>query len=526
MTQRTYQLVALLIVTYLVLSANISGLDVYALDEARNAGCAHEMMQRGDWIVPTFNYELRVEKPPIHYYFMIVSYYIFGFGEFGARFFSVIFGVLTVWVTYLFAERYLSTRAAWFAALSLTASLHYAIQFHMAVPDPYLIFFIAAGAFCFFRGWLERQTGFLILAYFFAGLGYLAKGPIAILLPGLGIFLFLILSGHFAWKSILRARPFLGLLIMILVVIPWHIAVGLATDGEWLRGFYITHNVERFTRPMEGHGGIFLLTWGYVIVGMLPLVVYLPQALRLAWVQRREQQGALLFTLLMAGGIVGFFSISSTKLPNYTVPAYPFLAVLLGHFIQTINLKEKNKRWFLVSAYVYLLLMLLVPVAAYLGLKFDPALSHLSYLGFYLVALPVGAIFALIFIYQRRWESAVYSQIISFILTILIFFWLAFPKIDEENPLHIALPKMDRELPVVSYGFFNPAFVFYLEREIKSYSSVDDLKKALQNYEAAYIVGRAKRMKELEEENFELIVKQRDIFEIPTTVVLKYEKGK
>ena len=58
------------------------------------------MMHNNNLVVPTFNGELRTDKPPLHYFFMIVSYKVFGETEFAARFFSVVMGLLTVFVTF------------------------------------------------------------------------------------------------------------------------------------------------------------------------------------------------------------------------------------------------------------------------------------------------------------------------------------------------------------------------------------------------------------------------------------------
>ena len=69
------------------------------VDEARNSECAREMSELGELVVPSFNYELRTDNPPLHYYFMMLSYEIFGVNEFAARFFSSIFGALTILLT-------------------------------------------------------------------------------------------------------------------------------------------------------------------------------------------------------------------------------------------------------------------------------------------------------------------------------------------------------------------------------------------------------------------------------------------
>ncbi len=88
----------------LLLFIRLGATPIYILDEAKNAQCAREMLQKGDWIVPTFNNELRTDKPPLHYFFMMLAYKVFGINEFAARFFSVVMGLLTVFLTYLFTK--------------------------------------------------------------------------------------------------------------------------------------------------------------------------------------------------------------------------------------------------------------------------------------------------------------------------------------------------------------------------------------------------------------------------------------
>jgi 4-amino-4-deoxy-L-arabinose transferase-like glycosyltransferase len=132
----------LLIFLVFLLLFRLGATPIYILDEARNSECAREMMQRNDWIVPTFNGELRTDKPPLHYFFMSISYKIFGVNEFAARFFSAAMGLLTVLITYFYTKRLLNAFAAFCAAVVLAISTHFLFEFRLAVPDPYLIFFI------------------------------------------------------------------------------------------------------------------------------------------------------------------------------------------------------------------------------------------------------------------------------------------------------------------------------------------------------------------------------------------------
>src|SRR5690606_10874336 len=129
-------------------------------DEAKNAEAAREMLEQGEWVVPTFNYELRTDKPPAHYYFMMLSYSIFGVNEWAARFFSAIMGSATILLTFWFGARYFNRQTGVWAAMALLASLHFNIQFHMSVPDPYLISFFTASLFFFYAFWNEQKSKF------------------------------------------------------------------------------------------------------------------------------------------------------------------------------------------------------------------------------------------------------------------------------------------------------------------------------------------------------------------------------
>ncbi len=88
MKQTTVHVVLLLAACWAVFFLNLGGPKLWDRDEPRNAGCAKEMMQRGDWVTPIFNGELREQKPVLLYWLMMSAYTMFGFGEFGARFWS------------------------------------------------------------------------------------------------------------------------------------------------------------------------------------------------------------------------------------------------------------------------------------------------------------------------------------------------------------------------------------------------------------------------------------------------------
>ncbi len=100
MSLRAGHYALLILIAGLVFFLNLGVPPLWDRDEPRNAGCAVEMLARGDWVVPVFNGELRSHKPVLLYWLMMSSYAMFGVGEFGARFWSALLGIGTVLLTY------------------------------------------------------------------------------------------------------------------------------------------------------------------------------------------------------------------------------------------------------------------------------------------------------------------------------------------------------------------------------------------------------------------------------------------
>src|SRR5699024_7508159 len=161
----------------------------------------------------------------------------------------------------------------------------------------------------------------------------------------------------------------------------WYILVHLRTDGAWTEGFFITHNVDRFSDTMGGHGGIFLITFLFVFAGMLPFSVFILQAIAHSW-KRMMKKDILLLSFLSVVCIVGFYAVSRTKLINYTVPAYPFIAIMLGYYLHGLIGKAKRGKGLTISYILFLIICIGLPVAYYFWSQSLPELQHLSWLIF------------------------------------------------------------------------------------------------------------------------------------------------
>ncbi|MDQ1769331.1 glycosyltransferase family 39 protein [Labilibaculum sp. A4] len=505
----------LIFLLYLFISTvGING-SIYILDEAKNAECAREMLERGNLIVPTFNYELRTDKPPLHYFFMILSYKIFGVSPWSARLFSLIFGCLALFTTYFFTKKWLGIKIAWCTSLVLLSSLHYGVLFHMSVPDPYLIFFFTSSLFLFFECLQNNKWTYAIGMYFCLALGLLSKGPIAILLPGLIMLLYLLINRNLNIKTIIKLKPLLGLLIVLLIGLPWYFLVDRETNGEWTRGFFLEHNLERFSNTKEGHGGTFLMAPFFILFGLFPFSVFLPRATY--QIIRRKEQNVVLFALTAGAIVTGFFMTSSTRMPNYTALSYPFVAIVLGAFIA--NFKKCKLAPELIALFM---LSILIVTTGYFALHLENYLAQFKTQLVFLLTGVIGSSIALI-LYKRKNGKTIIPIIgYSFIIVSFGISNIVFNQIQKQNPVTMSIPIIDKNEPTAYFRKFNPSYPFYLKKKIDPLENIQNIREFLLKNSNACVISTKKSLQNVDYSDFAFIAfEQKDIFENRITVILK-----
>jgi 4-amino-4-deoxy-L-arabinose transferase-like glycosyltransferase len=495
-----------------LLFSSLGKMPLWIYDEVRNAECAREMWERRDWIVPTFNGELRTLKPPLHYYFMFAGFELFGISEWGARFFSSVFGVLTIWITYYFVARYSSKLHAFISCCVLLVSTHFLFQMRMSVPDPYLIFLNTASLFTGYAYFTERKFKWLLLCAVTIGLGTLAKGPVSIALPGLSLLIWAIWQKE--WRQIFHWHIPLATIIALAIAVPWYIAVHNATNGAWTRGFFLEHNLGRFSEPMEGHGGLFIIVPVFVLAGLLPASVFIGESLR-DFRQRFHEPFLCLALCVMLVYIV-FYSISGTKLPNYPTPCYPFVAVILGYFISMGFSKSVTVRQY--PFYILLVINFALPAGLYFGIKNEVELRGFEAHALVMVLLTIAATVSLYFFRRKGFRTAMLSLLFFYTVFNLAFFNYLYPTLYLNNPLSKTLPEVRKYKNVVAYKTFQPSFTFYVPQRIPVFDQPDSLKAYLNNNEALVIL-RQVAVPEIDSLGLIKVAAHHDLFETHTTVL-------
>ncbi len=300
-------------------------------DEPRFAEASREMRERGDYVVPYFNHEMRLDKPPLVYWAQTVCYSVFGENEFAARLPSAIAATLTALVVFGFGSRLYDRRAGLWAAIIFTLSADVLIHARMAVADLCMVFFVALASWA---GWelregQARRAGWWLVFYVALAFGFLAKGPVALLPIGT----VLLYPGNAGKNRLMKFH--LGLPMMIAIIALWGIPALMETRGEFFRVGIGKHVVARSFTALEGHGArglvsyFVLLPFYFVTIfgSFFPWSIYLPALIARFW--SKENRGMAERYLL--GGIILTFAVFTplgTKLPHYTLPAVPLLAIL------------------------------------------------------------------------------------------------------------------------------------------------------------------------------------------------------
>jgi 4-amino-4-deoxy-L-arabinose transferase-like glycosyltransferase len=363
-------------------------------DEPRFAEASREMIERGNYVVPYFNNQLRLDKPPLTYWAQIASYHIFGENDFAARFPSAIAAALTAILTFAWGRRIGGEKLGWWAAIIFTLSVQTFVHAKAAVADMWLVLFVTLASWAGYEllqrpapnqgaavsrpPWAMWKSPFLVF-YLALALGFLAKGPIA-WTPLLTIAVVIIYTRE--WQLLGRFKFVGGILLMLVVVALWGIPALIQTQGEFFRVGIGRHVVGRSFMTLEGHGasslGMYVLLLPFyfvtVFISFFPWSIKLPWLIRKLWRNRQAgvdtpcYSGRPLDAYLFSGIAIIFviFTLVTTKLPHYTLPAFPLLALLLArHWHQGAAAEMRRSSSFariaVATACVWIAIALAVP---------------------------------------------------------------------------------------------------------------------------------------------------------------------
>jgi 4-amino-4-deoxy-L-arabinose transferase-like glycosyltransferase len=470
-------LVSLCLLLYLPGIASLPPLD---RDEARFAQASKQMIESGDFIEIRFQNDPRNKKPVgIHWMQSITAGWLSSepYNSIWAfRLPSLIGSVLATLFVFGIGRKLFDEEVGLISAGLTASSLLLIGEAHIAKTDAVLLacvtgaqvliahFFIAA------RQGAEqpklRHSALLGLA---VGIGMLVKGPMILFFVGFSVFALSFWERRWAW--IMSMRPIFGLGIIVLINVPWLVAIGLVTNGAYFTDAIGLDFLGKVTGAQEGHWGppgYYLAT---LLVGFWPGWLFLAPGIVYATARIREGAVRFLLAWLVPAWIV--LELLPTKLPHYPLPLYPALALLCGAAVMA---GVRESRSFLDNTPVRIgaVLWLIVAIALTGGLLvFLPGTYGAgSNIMFWLAALPIvltsgGAV---LFLLRGEGENASIAAIAGGASFAAISMALVAPQLDQLMVSTKAASLIARAgaspAAVAVAGYHEPSLVFLVGTKI------------------------------------------------------------
>ena len=310
-------------------------------DEGRYAEMAREMAATGDWITPRLNAIKYFEKPPLQLWMTALAFKAFGLGEWQARLWTGLCGLLGVVLVWHAGRRVFDEKTGFTAALVLGSSFWWAGMGHVNSLDMGLAGMMTLALCGLLLGQnpiasARERLRWMLLCWAGMALAVMSKGLIGLALPGAVLVLYTLLARDWAiWK---RLHMGLGLLVFFAITVPWHVLVALQ-NPEFAEFYFIHEHFNRFTSKVHNRQGPWHYFIPLLIVGILPWLTVMAQSVWQGWRGERSGVPASGFQprkllVIWAVFIFVFFSISNSKLPSYILPIFPALALLIALYLQ------------------------------------------------------------------------------------------------------------------------------------------------------------------------------------------------
>jgi 4-amino-4-deoxy-L-arabinose transferase-like glycosyltransferase len=421
--------------SYVLFFFGLGWIGMIGPDEPRYAAIARGMLTSGDYITPRLYGSPWFEKPPLMYWIAAVGYKLFGINEAGARFPSALGATICVFLVYWCGRRLFDRTTGFLSALILVTSIGFFAFARAASMDMPLTACLTM-ALVFFLLALNDTTPSRRL-YFYGfytalGLGVLAKGPVAILLPAISLTGFILLRGkRDEWRSWYPR----GLWITAAIAAPWYIFCTIINGWDFIRVFFINQNLERFATTIHGHDRPFYF--------FLPVLLFLtfPWTFMLISALRRplgKNDHVLLWWAIVP---FFFFSLSGSKLPGYILPMVPPIALLLGKEVM-----QPASRVYRVAVFIEAGTMAFIGVAfGFYGstLNVDP---HVSGMTIAVVTFFMAAALCVIALWLRPWFLAGLN-VVAIIALVVTATTMVFPRFDATDTMRPWQPALSQLVP-------------------------------------------------------------------------------
>ena len=318
--------------------------------DAVQAQIARNMLSSGDWVTARIDGIAYLEKAPLIYWLMAISFKIFGPYDWAARIPVVLAALALAWLTAAFGTWAFGKRAGLYAGLCISTCIGLFLFTRILIPDVMVTGLMTLSMWAFLRAIDEQEPRPGWWAVLFAaslGVSLLLKSLIGVVFPVAACVVYLAITRQlFLWKIWKRLQPVSGVLIILAIAAPWHVLATLqnppyfdltfhSAPGEYhgfLWFFFMNEQVLRFLNlryPRDYNTVPRVYFWLFHLIWLFPWSVYFPAIAKLSFKPTERAGRARLLALCWTGFILIFFTFSTTQ-EYYSMPCYPALALLTG----------------------------------------------------------------------------------------------------------------------------------------------------------------------------------------------------
>ncbi|MDO8533608.1 MAG: glycosyltransferase family 39 protein [Xanthobacteraceae bacterium] len=392
---------ALIVVTLVCLLPGFASLPPSNRDESRYAQPTKQMIETGDYMDIRLQDQARYRKPIGIYWLQAAAVRAaekIGFENARARIVfyrlpSLLAAIGAVLLTYWTALAFVSRRYAMLAALALATSILLGVVARLATIDASLLLTAVAAQGALARVYLGRTSpgqsagDWPLAAIFWTAIAgsILLKGPIIPLIVGLTVAALAIADRSARW--LLRLKPVLGLIWMLVLVLPWFLVILSRSEGAFYGQSVGRDFLGRLTEGAEGHGAPPGYYWLLFWISFWPAAPLAALAAPFAWANRREPVLRFLLAWIVPGWIV--FELVVTKLPHYVLPFYPAFAILIALALER---RAPADGWTKATAFLWPVIAILLPLAAILLVVFFEGRFSKSFWPFAAIGIAFGAL--------------------------------------------------------------------------------------------------------------------------------------
>ncbi len=493
---------------------NLGASSIWDASEAFYAETPREMLESGDYLAPHFNYAPRTQKPPLVYWIVAASYKVFGVSEFALRLPGALAACGILLFCYGIGRSLFNPRAALFAAIMAGTTARIFILARRLPIDIFLILFLTGTLFFLVRALRGGGTRGWVLAYLFAALGFLTKGPVAVLIPA-GACALWMLRARRPKLSGIRLLP--GAAVFAAVTLPWYLLVFFRHGWAYIAPFFLSDNLGRFASQDFGPSRGILYYFGVAAADFFPWSILAPGALVFLW-RRRARLHPLMsldYGLPLFWCIVTFvfFSLSKNKQEYYIAPLYPVAAVWIAGVLENILPRfapgagespapaaPPSAGWFWAFGVQAAALFAFAPLTFYLIRLFAPDLPPLLHAVPSLI-VAAGLLFLAAGIVRKD-----PLRCLSFLMGVLWVLYLTcaalyLPAIEKYRPVKEFCRMIETQLDAgAEAGYFRtalPSMAFYLRRPIFEESSAPGMRRRLESGNRVFCILSRKALDEL-----------------------------